>query len=242
MLVDPDHLHHARGVLVDLDGTLLTGETLVGGARELLAMVEGRFVIVSNNAEHTPAELAAMLGSLGLDVPADRIVLAGTLALELIARDLPQARVMLLGSPSLHDFAQALGLRVDDDHPEVVVVGRDRRFSYERLRLAANAVRAGAMLVAANPDLTHPGLAGGIVPETGAILAAILACTGPTAHRVVGKPEHTLFLAGLALLGCAPHEAVMIGDNIETDGRGAERLGMPFIRVQPHVEQLAHSR
>jgi HAD superfamily hydrolase (TIGR01450 family) len=239
MLVDPNHLHRARGVLVDLDGTLLTGGALVGGARELLASVAGRFAIVSNNAEHTPDELAEVLARLGLDVPARRIVLAGTLALELVARDRPGARVMLLGSPSLHAFAAALGLAVDDRQPDVVVVGRDRRFSYERLCLAANAVRAGAALVVANPDLTHPGTAGSIVPETGAILAAILACTGPTAHRIVGKPEHTLFLAGLEQLGCAPHEAVMIGDNVETDGRGAERLGMHFIRVQPHIEQLA---
>ena len=177
--------------------------------------------------------------AVGVTVRPRRIVLAGTLALELVARDRPGARVMLLGSPSLHAFAAALGLAVDDRQPDVVVVGRDRRFSYERLCLAANAVRAGAALVVANPDLTHPGTAGSIVPETGAILAAILACTGPTAHRIVGKPEHTLFLAGLEQLGCAPHEAVMIGDNVETDGRGAERLGMHFIRVQPHIEQLA---
>jgi HAD superfamily hydrolase (TIGR01450 family) len=197
---------------------------------------------VSNNAEHTPEEVALELRTLGLDVPIGRIVLAGTLALELVAREMPRTRVMLLGSSSLHNFAVTLGLQLEDKHPDVVVVGRDRRFTYDRLRIAANAVRAGAVLVAANPDLTHPGAAGGIVPETGALLAAILACTGPMNYRVVGKPERALFLAGLEQLGCPPHEAVMIGDNADTDGRGAEQLGMPFIRVQPQIEQFLHSR
>lgn len=242
MLIHPDRLTHAKGVLIDLDGTLVTAGIPIRGARELLATVAGRFAIVSNNAEHTPDELAADLAAIGLSVPPERIVLAGALALELIARERPAARVLLLSSRSLKSYAARIGLTVVDEAPEMVVLGRDRHFSYERLMHAANAVRGGAALVAANPDLTHPGAAGGVVPETGALLAAVLACTGPIAHRIVGKPEQTLFHAALDKLGCAPHEAVMIGDNLETDGRGAERLGMQFIHVQPHIEQLAYAR
>jgi HAD superfamily hydrolase (TIGR01450 family) len=242
MLIDPDHLRSARGVLVDLDGTLLAGGRIVGGARELLGLVAGRFAIVSNDAEHTPEELAMRLGSFGLSVPPDRIVLAGAVALDLIARERPGAPVMLLASHALHAYAKKRGLRLVEDHPDVVVVGRDRRFSYDRLHAAANAVRAGALLVATNPDVTHPGEVGGIVPETGALLAAILACTGPTPHRIVGKPERALFLAGLEQLRCTPSEAIMIGDNEETDGRGAENLGMRFIRVEPTIERLARPR
>jgi len=214
---------------------------IVGGARELLQFLDRRFVIVSNDAEHTPEELAGELGRLGLNVAVDSIVLAGALALELVADENPGARTMLLCSPSLQALAADRGLTVTDESPDIVVLGRDRHFTYERLHRAANAVRSGATLVVTNPDLTHPGLNGRVVPETGALLAAILACTGPVAHRVVGKPERAMFLAGLRRLGCEADQAIMIGDNVETDGRGAERLGMPFIRVQPTIERLAYS-
>jgi ribonucleotide monophosphatase NagD (HAD superfamily) len=74
-----------------------------------------------------------------------------------------------------------------------------------------------------------------VVPETGALAAAVLACTGPVPHRIVGKPEPTLFLKGLALLGIARHAGVVVGDNPETDGAGAMRLGLRYVRARSGV-------
>jgi HAD superfamily hydrolase (TIGR01450 family) len=227
-----DALGGARGFLVDLDGTLVSGGTVLPGARELLAAMAGRFALVSNDAEHTPAELAAMLRRLDLDIPAERIVLAGAVALDLVALETPGAKVMLLGSAALAAYGREAGLDLDADRPEVVVIGRDRQFSYARIEAAANAVRAGAALIVTNPDRTHPGRDGLIVPETGALASAVLACTGAVDYRIIGKPEPALFLAGLALLGIEPDEALMIGDNPETDGKGARLLGIGYLQVE----------
>ena len=70
--------------------------------------------------------------------------------------------------------------------------------------------------------------------------AAILACAGPTPHRIVGKPEPILFRSALALLGLKPNEAVMIGDNPATDGAGALNIGMRYVEVDPpdHLASL----
>mgnify|MGYP001371988123 FL=1 len=222
-------LRDAQGALVDFDGTLVTAGALVPGAAELMAAFGDRCVVVSNDAEHTPAELAADLATLGIEIPPGRIVLAGALAIEVVARERPGAGVLLLASPALEDHARRVGLDPDVERPEIVIVGRDRRFSFARLAAAANAARGGAALVVANPDRTHPGPGRGIVPETGALASAILACTGPIPYRVIGKPEPALFLAGLSILGLEPAQAVMIGDNPETDGLGAERVGMRFL-------------
>jgi len=89
-----------------------------------------------------------------------------------------------------------------------------------------------AELIATNPDRTHPGPGGSIVPETGALLASILACVGQVDHRIIGKPEPALFEAGLARLGTTAHETVVIGDNDETDGLGAQRLGLRFAKLE----------
>lgn len=223
----------ARAYLVDLDGTLISDRKLLPGAKRLLSLMEDRFVLVSNDAEHTPAQLSRLLARMGLAVDARRILLAGTCALDLIARERRHARVMLLGSAALRLYGERLGLEMVTGDPEVVLVARDRRFTYDKLSLAANAVRKGARLIAANPDLTHPGRGDAIVPETGALLAAILACTGPVSHQIVGKPEPELFERALWLLGVVPSEAVMIGDNPRTDGAGAHRLGMAYVAVEP---------
>lgn len=147
----------AKGYIVDLDGTLVHGRRAIAGAAELLALIAGRFVVLSNNSTHQCGTLARELAASGLPVSAGDIVLAGAAAVELLARESPGARVMMLAGRELQALARELGLRPVAERPDIVLLARDLRFSYARLRRAANAVRAGAALVAANPDATHPG-------------------------------------------------------------------------------------
>lgn len=229
-----------RGWLIDLDGTLVCGDRAMPGATAFLDACEGRFAVVSNDAEHTPGELARRLKQMGLKVPANRIVLAGAIALDDIATRRPGARVLMLASGSLRRHARRRGLVPAEKRPDIVFLGRDRRFSHARLALAANAVRLGAELVVANPDLVHPGADGAVVPETGALLAALLACTGPVSYRLIGKPEPALFAAGLALLGLPKQVVAMLGDNPKTDGEGARRFGLRYVEVAGGVLPQAH--
>ena len=46
------------------------------------------------------------------------------------------------------------------------------------------------------------------------------------------KPEHRFFLHAMREVGCAPEEAVMVGDRIDNDIIPAKELGMHSIRVR----------
>lgn len=145
----------ARGYLIDLDGTLISGRTVLPDARWLLDGVAGRYVLVSNNAEHTPAQLSRMLQAMGLKVSADRIVLAGTCAIDRIASAFPGASVMLLGSRALCSYARRKGLHLSTARADIVLVTRDRQFTYAKLEAAAGALTDGARLfVAARISIT----------------------------------------------------------------------------------------
>lgn len=221
----------ARGYLIDLDGTLISGTKVLPDTDWLLGAIPDRYVILSNNAEHTPAQLSRLLGSMGLYVPAKRIILAGSCAIDEIAMAFPRGALMLLGSPALKSYARAKGLRLDAAKPDVVLIARDRNFSYAKLAAAAAALMDGARLFVAAPDLSHPGADGKPVPETGALAAAVIACAGVTDYAVVGKPEPILFEMACRRLGLDFPDAIMIGDNPLTDGLGASRLGMRFHQV-----------
>lgn len=227
-----------EGYLLDLDGTLISGAALLPGVRDFLQNLRQPFVILSNDSEHVPEQIVDIFQKEGIALKASQVVLAGVIALEEIARRTPGARVMLLASPALRDLAARLGLRLSADRPEVVVLARDRSFDFDKLTAAARALRLGAKLVLACPDTTHPSPNGEIVPEVGALAAAIFACVGNIEHEVIGKPEPSLFNIGCERLGMTPAQCLMIGDNLLTDGVGATRAGIAFRQIDGIGEEI----
>jgi ribonucleotide monophosphatase NagD (HAD superfamily) len=145
--------------------------------------------------------------------------------------------VYLIASPAMRLYAAGLRLVLTESDADVVVLLRDTDFSYSKLALAANLLRRCKRLVLSNPDLTHPADHDAVVPETGALLAALSACLDETVTiDAIGKPEPLLFQTALTRAGVMPQNAVMIGDNPSTDGAGAKALGIPFVLVRPGTE------
>lgn len=224
-------LARARHLLVDLDGTLVRQQEAIAGAAELLAHFDGRCAIVSNNSTHTAPGLAQRLRRLGLRVPAERIVLAGELAVRQLVREHPQARVLMAASPALQRYARAQGCQLVQGGADFVLLALDMHFSHARLALVVNELLRGARLLVSNADTTHPGPQGRVVPETGALLAAVVAASGVQPMRVTGKPAAQLFEEGLRCLGACAEDTVVVGDNPLTDAEGAARLGMACVLV-----------
>jgi HAD superfamily hydrolase (TIGR01450 family) len=245
----PRLLLTARRVLSDLDGCLAAGNVPLPGAAELAARLGQRLLVVSNNSTETGAGLARVLAEGGLEIPAERIVLAGETLLRTLAGVRPGARVLLAAAGEMPALAEDLGLRRDETRPEIVVLCRDTSFDYARLQSIAAALAGGAELWVANPDLTHPGAGGRIVPETGALLAAVQATVQATVQaptraaapqarpRVFGKPQAALYRAALGAV--EPRLAVMLGDNPDTDIAGARALGLPGLLLGRQPEAAA---
>ncbi len=221
-----------EGYLIDLDGTLLSGNHLMPGAKKLLSLLEERFVIVSNNSTETSFSLSKKLQTLGLWVSEVQILLAGQFAVKWLAENRRNQRIILAGSPLLREFARELNLNLVHKNPDVVLLARDVAFSYERLSLLANWIRNGSEFLVTNPDLTHPGVdRQQVIPETGALMQAVVACSSALPTIIFGKPEKPLLQEGLRRLGLLPQAVAMIGDNPQTDGMGALALGMKFIQI-----------
>lgn len=221
----------AAGLLLDLDGTLRIGADWAPGAEALLARFSDRSVVLSNDSEHTPHDLARSFARWGQPLSPERFVLAGAVAMETLSREVPGARVFWLGSEALGAYGAAHGLKITDRDPDIVLVGRDRSLTFARLGNAVTAIARGAAFVACNADTTHPGENDQLVPETGMIVAALRAGAGMPACRFIGKPERLMFDIALGRLGIYPTDALMIGDNPHTDGEGARRAGVPFLHA-----------
>jgi ribonucleotide monophosphatase NagD (HAD superfamily) len=139
-------------------------------------------------SKHMPARITYVLSWLELSIKADRILLAGAFALEIIGKERQGARVMLLGSNGLEHHGRRLRLHMTDRDLEIVLAARFRSFRCRKLRAAVSAAGGGFESMATNPDATRRGRVESLIPETGALLAAILARTGPP-HSICGKPN-----------------------------------------------------
>jgi HAD superfamily hydrolase (TIGR01450 family) len=223
----------AHGILLDWDGCVVVGNHILPATRRLLSRHADRVAIVSNNSTHLPDQFSAFLARAGLAVPASRIILAGAEAVASVAEAGDAGRVMILGSVPIRSLALRLGINVVRDNPDLVLLMRDTRFGYNQLTRAAGALHRGARLVVANADRVHPGIRGHIVPETGALLAALITCVPGTVPVIIGKPERRLFDRACGVLGISGSDALMIGDNADTDIAGANALGIRSLHVSP---------
>lgn len=212
--------------LVDLDGTLISGKTLLPGSEKFYELYQDRFVIVSNNSTHTAQDMAKQLDQIGLPMDVDKIILAGEYSIQFIQEKYPDAKVFLLANSTIQKRAIQAGVNLVTDNADVVLVCRDTEISYEKLALVTKIVANGAILIAANPDFSHPGINGEPIPETGAIVKAIEACSGKRVSHYVGKPGGFLFQEAMKKFNWRNKDTVVIGDNITTDISGAKELNL----------------
>lgn len=218
-------------VIVDLDGTLIRGGLPTEGSKIFLESIADRYIVVSNNSTDTARTLSAKLKRIGLAIPRERLVLAGEETIRFAAARYPGARCLIATSSLLRNMATREGLVPVEQNAQFVILGRDLHWNYRRLTLLVNELRRGASLIVTNSDLTHPGGEDLVVPETGSLLAALVAGAGVAPAHVVGKPEAILFEEALRRLGSAPKNTIVVGDNPLTDREGARRMGLRCVMV-----------
>jgi HAD superfamily hydrolase (TIGR01450 family) len=229
--VAPPWVAERPALILDLDGTLMREHEPVEGAADLLRAYHDRYVVVSNNSTHTAIQLARRLRAAGLVVEPDRLVLAGEMTVQYLCARHQDARVLMCASSGVRRYALQHGCRLVEDGADIVALALDKRFTYSVLGRVTQELVRGAQLVVSNADVSHPGPDGLVVPETGALMQAVMAASGCVPSHVVGKPGPAMFEEGLRRLGCSRDEVVVIGDNPNTDALGAVRAGLRYLLV-----------
>lgn len=228
-------------LLLDLDGTVFRGHEPTVGAIESLAAVDARVLYVTNNASRAPAQVAEHLRELGFAAGADDVVTSAQSAAHLLAAHLPQeSKVLVVGTDALAGEVSKVGLRpvrMFDDAPVAVVQGHSPDTGWPDLAEAALAIRAGALWVAANVDLTLPSERG-LLPGNGSMVAALRVATGQN-PLVAGKPQPTLM--NDALSRGTFTTPLVVGDRLDTDIAGAVAAGLPSLMVLTGVSTAAEA-
>ncbi len=233
--MNPIELKDIRNLIIDMDGVLWRGDmplpalvTFFDTLRELNI----QFVLATNNASKSGEEFVAKLVKFGANVALDEILTSPQATALYLSQHAPTARVFYIGEPGLGEELQARGLSVVNDAPETathVVVGIDRTLTYAKLVEACLLIRAGAVFIGTNPDLTFPGERG-IVPGNGAILAALRVSTD-IEPIIIGKPQPEMMVQSMARMAGTPANTAVIGDRLDTDILGGQRADLTTLMV-----------
>lgn len=216
----------------DLDGVLWRGDTKIdGGVRAAATLVDaGEQVLFVTNFSYAPIEeVEAKLARFGVD-GRGRVITSSLAAASLVE---PGEAVLLCGGPGLRRALESRGARIvgEPARASSVVVGYQPGLDYRELSRVCRAIWSGARFIATNEDGTYPA-PDGLLPGTGATVAAITAATGAV-PAIAGKPHEPMAALVWARLGRG--EGVFFGDRADTDGAMAQRLGFRFAFVRSGV-------
>ena len=218
----------AKGLLIDLDGTLYVGDEPVEGAREALAKIESSGIVVryvTNTTRKPRGEVRDHLVSLGFEVEEAGIFTPARAAGGLIGG---KSCFPLVAESLLDDL---VGITKTNDHPDFVLVGDiGEGFTYDRLNAAFRCLVDGAELIALQRN-RYWKREDGLALDAGPFVAALEYASAKRA-TVVGKPEGAFFRLALEDLGLRPHEVAMVGDDAEADVAGARAAGLKGVLVR----------
>jgi phosphoglycolate/pyridoxal phosphate phosphatase family enzyme len=218
------------GYIFDLDGTIYLGDVLLPHAAALLARLRAtgcKVAFLSNNPTRTREQYVAKLRGFGIQADLDEVVNSSYVMVQWLLAHAPGATLFVVGEAPLIGELEAAGFRLSEQAGaiDLVVASFDRTFTYHKLQVAFDAIRAGARLVATNPDRFCP-VPGGGEPDAAAMIAAIEACTNTRCEVNVGKPSPIMARTVGALLKLPPERCLMVGDRLMTDIAMGAAAGM----------------
>jgi HAD superfamily hydrolase (TIGR01458 family) len=222
-------------VLLDIDGVLTLSGAALPGAVDAVARlrVDGHALrFVTNNTIRSREGLARELRELGFSLETAELETTPLAAGRLLAGK----RVLALTAEAIHDDLETF-VELVDGRAEAVLVGgaeetddTDRMYAYGSLNRAFGELLAGARLVGLHKNRWWQTASGPRL-DGGAYVAALEYAAGVDAE-IVGKPSRAYFESALVTLGIQPRDAVMVGDDAESDAAAAIRLGMRGVLVR----------
>jgi HAD superfamily hydrolase (TIGR01450 family) len=245
-------LNHIEAFLIDGDGVLWRGDQPMPGLDRFFEIVATRgihWALLTNNNTRTVSEYLAKLAGFGIEADSSQIFTSSTVTADYLKHKYgPGAPIHAVGMRGVIDTLREAGFNVTtgEEMPAhsvaAVAAGMDRNLTFDKAKVATRLILGGAEFVATNMDGTFP-TPDGLSPGTGMVIGALKGTTGvePT---IIGKPEAAIYEAALAALAVDKETGAMIGDRLETDILGAQRVGIPTIGVLSGVtssEQMAAS-
>ncbi len=225
------HGKRIRGLLIDLDGVLYIGSKPVNGTARYMEKIVGAgipFRYITNTTRMSRMSLIKNLQSMSFPAEPEWVFSAPMAARQYIVKKKAKSIFLLTGGDVRGDFED---LPLSETSADLVVMGDPgNEVDYSMLNRGFQLLMDGAEFVAMQRN-RYWRTEEGLVMDAGAFVAALEYASGKRA-TVVGKPSDEFFHFAIESIGLPKEEIAMIGDDIETDIKGANSAGILSILVK----------
>ncbi|MCS7139217.1 MAG: HAD-IIA family hydrolase [Candidatus Nezhaarchaeota archaeon] len=214
-----------KGVVIDLDGCIYIGDKPIDNVQRTLKVLRAqgvKLLFFTNNTTQTPEEYLEKLKGMDIEASPNEIMTSGVVAALYIKESYGPSKVYVIGSRALKELIERYGHSIVDHSPNVVLVGLDFDFNYQKLAKAVREIRLGAKFIATNTDPTIP-VEDGVIPGAGSLVKAVEVASG-VKPVVVGKPSKIALRLALARLNLRAKDVLIVGDRLETDIRMGKKF------------------
>ena len=205
--------------LIDLDGTMYSGNTNIDGAREFIEYLQEKgfpYIFLTNNATRTKTQAKEHMLNLGFkNIKEDDFFTSAIATAKYIAKNYSERKCFMIGESGLEEALKEENFIFVEDKADFVVVGLDRKANYTKYSEALHHILAGAKFIATNSDrlLANNGL---FDLGNGATVNMLEYASGVEAIKV-GKPYQTILNILLEDKNLKKEDIILLGDNLETD-------------------------
>ena len=205
--------------LIDLDGTMYSGNTNIDGAREFIDYLQEKglpYIFLTNNATRTKTQAKEHMLNLGFkNIKEDDFFTSAIATAKYIAKNYSERKCFMIGESGLGEALKEENFIFVEDKVDFVVIGLDRKANYTKYSEALHHILAGAKFIATNSDrlLANNGL---FDLGNGATVNMLEYASGVEAIKV-GKPYQTILNILLEDKNLKKEDIVLLGDNLETD-------------------------
>jgi HAD superfamily hydrolase (TIGR01458 family) len=220
-----------KGFLFDLDGVLFVGDELIEGAIETINYLKDKnfpLRFLTNTTTRSHNALFEKIKKLNLPIDIDEVLAPPRMAAEYLKKLSDPKLLLILEEETKTEFTQ---FTIDEKKPDYIVLGHyENKWNYDLLNKLFKMVMNGSKMLALHKGRywqTNEGL----TLDIGLFVAGLEHATSQKAI-VIGKPSQDFFKIALNSINVSPQSAVMVGDDIINDIKGAQDIGLQTILVK----------
>lgn len=217
-------------IMLDLDGTLYIGNEPLPGAIDCIRQLRERGIqlrFLTNTTTKSQDELVAQLRVMGFGLEEDELISAPIGArLELINLQEKLQRPVRIWPVLADSIKQDFGEFIwDEKTPDYIVLGDiGDAWNLTLINRLFNVIHSGANLIALHKNRCWQ-TEDGLKADIGFFVAGLEYICSKNA-LVMGKPNRDFFKRVLDSVGVDAMDALMVGDDIDSDIDGAQQLGI----------------